>query len=187
MNPFLWNWQIQLLVQMSRSIKIPFIGVWGWVFTWVISMKIVQVMCTLWHKHANLHGLVSWLLYMVKILLSFIPKWSPKWFLKNDDIRDEQCWWFALSKHDWVSSNWHWWILWFLVECNHHSVTWKILEDFLYASIGHWSNIFHLGSNSSKFKKNDHCSWGIMGMCKESINYFFFNLHVNVSSAFYGT
>ncbi len=33
MNPFLWNWQTQLLVLMSRSIKIPFMGTWGWVLT----------------------------------------------------------------------------------------------------------------------------------------------------------
>ncbi len=71
-----------------------------------------------------------------------------------------------------------------------NAITIQSLENylkFLYASIGHWSNIFHLGSNSLKFKNNDHCCWGSMGMGKESINYSFFNLHVNVSSAFYGT
>ncbi len=90
---------------------------------------------------------------MVKILPSFIPKWSPKWFLKK--------WWYQRRTMLMICSVKTWLSFFKLTLMDpliFHSMQspfshLKILEDFLYASIGHWSNIFHLGTNFPKIQK----------------------------------
>ncbi len=145
----------------------------GDVYTFGISMPIRMV---------QYHDSFTWSKYSLCLFPNDLPN-----FLKNDDIRDEQCWWFFSIKT---------WLSFFkltlmdpLIFCWMQSPFSHLKNIWRLSKCLPWTLIKYLpfGIKFFEIQKQYYCCWGIMGMCKESINYSFSNLHVNVSSAFYGT